>query len=539
MAAVILCSGVLQWATLTKGHDWGDDFASYIMQARSIVEGTERAFVEANRFTVERSTRMVGPAAAPWGTPVLLAPLYRAFGANMLGLKSLNVACYLLFLVTLAIGLRKRHPFPFLALLVFFFAFNPAFLSYIDGVLSDIPFLLISTVCVFFIGRVAVERRPLVNPALDGVLLGALLAAAFSIRTNGILLVATLAAAHVIAIWRSMRGRAAGGAPSGSDVAHVAPAFRTSWRGALIDCIPYIVFIVLALVWDAAFPKGGTTNTRYLESTSLATVLRHVRSYGKIPSDFFAGVPGPRIVHFVFVPFLLAGMYRSIRAEYHILLYIALNAVLLLVWPYTQGLRYVVPLMPFYIHYLFIGIRWAVEAIGGRRRRVAGAPEAVEALGGRGQRAAGVVEAAGAWRRSIAGAAAVGVLVVIAALFARGSVSRAVDNMRARRAAPVGPYMETAREMFDFVKAGTAGDASIIFFKPRAMRMFTGRPALVVDKPDEIDRGDYLCYYVMKQPFYELPLADVIRLVDGGRLVPVFANADFRVYRVVHSMGRA
>ena len=503
MASVILCSGILQWATLTKGHDWGDDFASYVMQARSIVEGTERAFIEGNRFTVERSTRMIGPVAAPWGTPALLAPLYKVFGMEILPLKSLNVACYLLFLVTLAIGLRKRHPFPFLALLVFFFAFNPAFLSYIDGVLSDIPFLLISTVCVFLIGRVAVERRPLVSPALDGVLLGALLAAAFSVRTNGILLVATLLGAHGAAAWRGLRDRAGA-------------------RGVLIDCIPYIVFIVLTLAWDAAFPKGGTTNVRYLESTSLTTVLRHVRSYGKIPSDFFAGVPGPRIVHFVLVPFLLAGMYRNIRAEYHIVLYMVLNAVLLLVWPYTQGLRYLVPLMPFYVHYVFIGVRWAVDALGGRRRPVEGEPEAV-----------------GARRGQLARAAAIGVLVVIAALFARSSVSRAVDNMRAHRAAPVGPYMETAREMFDFVRTETAEEAAIIFFKPRAMRMFTGRPSLVVDKPAEVDRGDYLCYYVIKEPFYELSLADVARLVEGGRLVPVFANADFRVYRVVHSMGRA
>ncbi len=38
------------------GHNWGDDFALYINQARSIVEGTVEKTIEINKFTLNEST---------------------------------------------------------------------------------------------------------------------------------------------------------------------------------------------------------------------------------------------------------------------------------------------------------------------------------------------------------------------------------------------------------------------------------------------------------------------------------------------------
>jgi hypothetical protein len=42
----------LLYGTLTTGHAWGDDFASYIMQARSLTENSAEEFIEANQFTI-------------------------------------------------------------------------------------------------------------------------------------------------------------------------------------------------------------------------------------------------------------------------------------------------------------------------------------------------------------------------------------------------------------------------------------------------------------------------------------------------------
>ena len=139
---VTLTSGALLYGTLTDGHNWGDDFASYIMQAESLAEGTPRAFVETNRFAIENSTHPIGPNAYPWGFPLLLAPCRVAFGLNLFALKIAGALSYLLFLVVLWFGFRRTHS-PFWRLcLVGIFALNPTMLVFADNILPDLPFYL-------------------------------------------------------------------------------------------------------------------------------------------------------------------------------------------------------------------------------------------------------------------------------------------------------------------------------------------------------------------------------------------------------------
>jgi hypothetical protein len=84
---LFLSSIFLSVSMLTTGHNWGDDFSSYIMQARSISEESQEKFVTDNRFTIDNSARPMGPVAYPWGTPVLLSPFYKIYGLNLPALK--------------------------------------------------------------------------------------------------------------------------------------------------------------------------------------------------------------------------------------------------------------------------------------------------------------------------------------------------------------------------------------------------------------------------------------------------------------------
>src|SRR5262249_28257329 len=184
---------------LTETQDWGDDFAGYILQARSLLHGNPSQFVDANRFTITTSTYVIGPIAAPWGAPLLLAVPYAIFGLDMVALKSVNVVCYALFVLVLAWGFRRHHSGFWLFVLVALFAVTPAFqFPFMNRTLSDIPFLLFSTLAILFLGRVVVDRVPLVAPAVDHALLGLAMVAAFFVRNNGILLIVTLRITHGI-----------------------------------------------------------------------------------------------------------------------------------------------------------------------------------------------------------------------------------------------------------------------------------------------------------------------------------------------------
>ena len=171
-AVLLAVAGLLAWGGLTNGHDWGDDFSAYIMQARSLTEGNPLDFIEKNRVTVQQSSYPMGPVLYPWGFPALLVPIYAVLGLNMLALKSVGVAGFLLFLLVLWVAFRKYHSGWWRVVLICLFALNPEMLGFTNQILSDIPFLLFSTLGVMLIGRVVVERRRLISPLIELWLIG-------------------------------------------------------------------------------------------------------------------------------------------------------------------------------------------------------------------------------------------------------------------------------------------------------------------------------------------------------------------------------
>src|SRR5215475_14322235 len=98
---IVVISLVLGSATLTRGHDWGDDFAWYILQAKSLLAGTTEKFVAQSIFTNTQSTTHVGPVAYPWGYPIILMPILALKGINPLALKLPGLFFYAAFLICL------------------------------------------------------------------------------------------------------------------------------------------------------------------------------------------------------------------------------------------------------------------------------------------------------------------------------------------------------------------------------------------------------------------------------------------------------
>ena len=73
LPVILISALLLHLGSLDGGHNWGDDFASYIRQAECIVQGSWEPFLSQNRFTIEQSDIVPGPLAYPWGYPLLLA----------------------------------------------------------------------------------------------------------------------------------------------------------------------------------------------------------------------------------------------------------------------------------------------------------------------------------------------------------------------------------------------------------------------------------------------------------------------------------
>jgi hypothetical protein len=479
-------------ATLNNGHGWGDDFASYIMQAQSVIARDPGAFIRANSFTILQSTHTPGPIAYPWGVPVLLAPLYRFFGFNLVALKGLNLACLVMLVGAMALFFRRRHTSLGLVGLIALFALNPTLLFLLNDIGSDTPFLFFSTVCIFVIQMVIVEERRIISDVVDYVLLGALLAAGLFIRTTGMVLIVVAAATQLIKWYSAIRPQRAG---------------RWQWRehrrALLVACLPYITLALLSLVWPKFFPQGGGTYTLPAQLSSiLITGQRNVSYYAQLLTEFMSGVPQGGVLFAATAPFFLWGVWRRARREYPLWLWPLGVILLYLMWPSHQGIRFILPVFPFYFHFVVAGLESATMALAG-------------------------------WRARTVQVGLVAVLILVGVCFGQASIKQAWANVSAQRAVTEGPFAPKAQEMLNFVRQNIPQEAVVAFFKPRLVRMVTNHRSYQIDRIPALAGADYLCMFIYG--YDQLPPAAISDLEKQGVLTLIFTNNDFQIYRIAHT----
>ncbi len=482
---LIIAAGLLILCTLDNGQDWGGDFASYILQAKGLVEANPSQFVEANRFTIEQTTHTLAPVAYPWGYPAMLAPVYAAFGQDIVALKSVCVVCYLAMLIFIAVAFRKNHPGVWLLCLVGLFAVNPTLILFLNKINSDIPFMLVSTLCVLLIGRFAVHRRRFTSPVVDGIGLGLLIAFAFSIRTNGILLLATLLFTQIFSLCYTPNSQA-------SD---------TRKQSLWLHTLPYIAFFAAMLLIEALLPSGESSHMDYLRLITPGGIKYHVTYYGFLPKDFYAGVPYPFAIYLLTLPLAIFGIARRYKRDYYIVVYLVLTYLLYVTWPVTQALRFLFPILPFYLSFVLSGLQALQDYLGSN--------------GGRLRRALPVLP-----------------VLFVLACFSIQSAGNARDNLARDRHTLVGPYTEPAQEMFAFVRASTDPDSVLIFFKPRVLRMMTGRKAYSANNLDESNLADYVILAAEDNKWQVHP-DQAARYLAHGRIAKVYSNSGFDIYRIL------
>ena len=83
--------------------------------------------------------------------------------------------------------------------------------------------------------------------------------------------------------------------------------------------------------------------------------------------------------------------------------------------------------------------------------------------------------------------------------------------------------------MFSFVRESTDSQGTIIFFKPRVMRMMTNRRSILIDKAEQLGRGDYLCLYSGSGTHDQIPSAAIDSLQRAGSARLIYESVDFRV----------
>ncbi|HHZ90442.1 TPA: hypothetical protein EYN65_07915 [Candidatus Poribacteria bacterium] len=508
---IVLSTLIICLCTLNYAHSWGGDFSAYIMQARSICQFSTGEFIENNRVTVEQSSTRVGPVAYPWGFPVMLVPIYATCGLHLFALKMVGVLSYLGLLVVIWYGFERFHTPLWRSACVLLFAVNPTLIGFTNHILSDILFLCISTLAICLMGRIIVEQHMLWSPMKDRILLGTVIACAFFVRTNGILLFGVLCWSQLVVMCSFIWNRHKQGTTWREAAVGLCKKDSENPHKRLLPFVPYISLGCLILFWKLILAEGGTSHFEHLEHVNIESIKENSIYYRDLLANFFSGIPdyedhkGQWIAYIATLPFVVIGLIRHIRIGHHMLIYVLLTYVLFILWPHKQGLRFLFPVLPFYMLFFISGLS---------------------------------LFARGSWVWIEISTTFVCVLPVLFMLFHFGShsIHQAEMQLQTKDMVKHGPFSDDSLEMFDFIQEQTTTEDMIVFFKPRVMRLMTNRNTLRIDNINDLFVADYVCFFNNLHPFS----IDHMQALERQQRAEIkFSNKNYVVYKLHHTVSVA
>jgi hypothetical protein len=204
-----------------------------------------------------------------------------------------------------------------------------------------------------------------------------------------------------------------------------------------------------------------------------------------------------RNLYYVLFVFFLAGLWVRRKKETVFILVYVLWMLLLITWPFWQGERFIFPLLPIFVYFTFWGMKTVVAKFPQKYRQ------------------------AGQWTSNA-------FWMVIIGMFLFQSGSMAYVNLRDGRSIG-GPFDPFSRDMYEFVKQETPPDSVIIFFKPRAFRLFTDRDSIMALECERLQIADYVVTHKTWE-YSQIPPDEVDECPIP--VTPIFENARYIVYEI-------
>jgi 4-amino-4-deoxy-L-arabinose transferase-like glycosyltransferase len=328
-------------ATVRPGHVWGDDYAMYVHHAENIVEG--RPYADTG-YIYNPAVPVYGPRMYPPVFPLLLAPLYKVLGLNLIPMKLEQVVFFLLTLAAVY-GFWRRDLGPGYALaLVAILGFNPHFWAAKDEVLSDLPFLLF-----FYVAALLVRLAPREQEGWPrwAVLIGAVLYLAMGTRSAGIALIAGLVLYDLL-------------------------QRRTITR---LTAVALTVTAALALLQSHFAGSGVGSYLGVHVHPSLHTCGVNLMFYARVLAGFWVASTRSPFSFFVLgivVLLMLAGIFsRGKRGLTIVEAFLAPYFAVIILWPFASGIRIVFPFIPWIVFLALSGLRGLSERLAPRRSTAA------------------------------------------------------------------------------------------------------------------------------------------------------------------------
>lgn len=334
-----LIGGVL---VMSNGHEWGDDFALYLSQAHAIIKGNTAELLQYNSWSMQHSDGTLGPFLYPQGYPLFLSIYLKFFPFNWIGIKIFQWIFYLLgafaFYKTLS-QCQFKMPHWWLLFTVALILLHPKYIQFSDRLMSDLWFLV--TVFVFFYFLYTNEFAKKSKNFLIGIC--AILAALT--RVNGFVL--------IISWWTYILFQ------------------KSNSKEKFTQFLWTLPFTLVVIYLKRLDSQLESNHVELLSQISFEGILRNASEYlsdlATFPISLFlplsSSIGISEVVVSIFCGivilffFILAIRHKNQFGYFApVLVWIFSNLVIIIVWPISQGPRFLIPIIPFVYWIVNLGV---------------------------------------------------------------------------------------------------------------------------------------------------------------------------------------
>ena len=356
----------------------------------------------------------------------------------------------------------------------------PFFWDFKNYILADIPNLFFVLLTLLVVNQFLIKGKTIINNYFTCFLIGALVFISYMIRNQSLLLLPAIMIVQFV-------------------------KFRKDFftlKTLLQMGIPLLVFLLLLFVANRLIPiKSVSYLNQYANLALGKTVWNNIFYYLKAWQELFAITDVIKNINTIFTALFLAfsfiGAIATVKKNMLFIIFFSVSMLLVLISPFYQGVRYLIPLVPFLFYFFIIGFRYIIFHIHAKNKF-----------------------------KQFIYYSSIGIIILLSIT----TISVYTYQSSTSENEAEGPYKKTSVAMLNYIKNNTGKNEIIGFCKPRAMLLYTERNAVIPASYDECIRKkiNYLVYY--KNAIAEqLPLDSI-----AGHLhtfSTVFRNDDFIVFK--------
>lgn len=459
---------------LQGGHNWGGDFSMYIMNALNLLHGEPYA---QTGYIYNPDVAFYGPPAYPPVFPLMLTPFLMIWGLNLMVLKVPGMICLVGILLLFNYRVIPRHlPVLYRVLFLAAFGWNPYLFEILNTINSDLPFVLFCVISLVLLEQQNKAQNASKTLAIQYGISGIWMYLAYGTRSLGIVLL------PVAFLYTLLKNRKKALLPLGFLILPVVLILLQGWiipeTGAYFDQL-----------------QGSLAETISLMIHSLLYYFLQFANLVKLENALLAG-----IVFAFMLEACIVGLITKVKKgltsfDLFSLFYFGL----LLLWPSYQGMRLLLPVIPFFFLYIVEGLHTMIDTIPVKRLQT----------------------------------------LLPAVMILAVSLIYAMPWFQADRGLVSAMEKTETLALFDFIRHEAEAEDVVLFVKPRVLALYTGAKSVAMAIPapanNTLQRMNELNISIVIHALhwegeFQSELGSFIQSHPDNFLL-LYENADFKVYR--------